>query len=691
MNRLTQPTTYLAYIPILIGCALLLWPGISYANDEEVGKVFYWLLNAVAHITAIAGVLLNLAVDQLVVQMGTKVNDEGLGQVINTTWTVIRDLMNIGFIFALIYIGFLVIYDAGSNSAKKLLAPLIIAALLINFSLFFTKVLIDVSNIAAIEIYQSLPSVTNPDAERTGSGENYANYGISGAAAERMGITDIVAQGAIETDTGASIAYFFSSIIFLAIAFVVFIAGAVLLVVRFVALIFIMIFSPLLFAGMIFPKAQSVTKKWLDYALRYAFFAPAYFLMLYISFRILGGQDSPGVVRNSDTNLLEAIKGEQGVMSVLLEFTIVCGFMIGSLILAQKMGIAGSGTVISVANKLRGTAQGFAGRRTVGSFSNWAQKKYDKMDAGGASGKFTAGALRVIAGGERNLRGTLEAGKKSKFGGSYSYEDEAQYDSDWTKRRDGIQNRTELSQAIKDGADSAPGSDAKITMEQKIRDASSADLLEMAKNENDRANLSAVADALNESQFKALMESSDLTKEQKGQIAGARADKIIQALSTTGTNDLADLGKANKDQLKSIDFDKLNENAIALQASQMDDLKSILSNTQYALLKDRRKTDLVDLTRGSVDNAKTILNKRLTEKDIAMLPEDVLTHQNFMDALVDLDKMSTSLLAKIATVSDIDGAGKKRIRTNLSIASGGVLPTNYNTWFGSPVGQQFVW
>ena len=652
-------------LSIAISGGLLLLPIPAYANNEEVNQVFYWLVNAVAHITALAGTLLNFAVYYLVINMGTIV-DNSLGEVINKTWTIIRDLLNIGFIFALIYIGFLVIYDAGSNSAKKLLAPLIIAALLINFSLFFTKVLIDISNVAAIEIYQAMPSVDNPRvANQDGeSSEINANYGISGYAAERMGITDVVVQGAIEKDTGASIAYFFSSLIFLAIAFVVFIAGAVLLVIRFVALIFIMIFSPLLFAGMIFPKAQSITSQWISYALRYAFFAPAYFLMLYISFRILGDQDSVGVVRQDDGSLLKAIQGEEGVLSVILEFTIVCGFMIGSLILAQKMGIAGSNSFVNftkaAGTKVRGSIQGTIGRNTIGRLSRGLQKGYDRYEARGGWGSRTlhfTGAGQVI-------RDVYDSGAKAKFGSSQSRLDVENYDDSREKawaRAGALNNATEAIQNFTDydGSDPVEQEERKIKMEEALADLSGSQLVDIMKDGSKREILMDISGNLSSSQADAIFKSDDLTDDVKGKFGAARATSIENRLiETHGAGPGATISdvipKASASELESVGYQTVLDNAGLLTSKQLDDFKNF-TPTQITRIKADRKRDIIN---GGVMAA----FDHFSEQEFAKLPKEILTDPAALPLL------STNILSKIPDNDNLDASDRAALKASLLAA-----------------------
>jgi hypothetical protein len=80
----------------------------------------------------------------------------GNGDFVNQGWAVIRDIANVLFIFTLLYIAITHILQAGTSGTKKLLTGLIVAALLINFSLFFSKIIIDGGNILARVFYNNI-------------------------------------------------------------------------------------------------------------------------------------------------------------------------------------------------------------------------------------------------------------------------------------------------------------------------------------------------------------------------------------------------------------------------------------------------------------------------------------------------------------------------------------------------------
>ena len=121
---------------------------------------FYWLLYALpAFILSIAAVFF----DALVAISLNSMILAGSG-FMQTAWAIVRDLSNIFFILILLYIAIKLILGLGGHDTKKMIAKVIIIALLINFSMFFTEVIIDTSNIIALIFYNKISVVVkNPD------------------------------------------------------------------------------------------------------------------------------------------------------------------------------------------------------------------------------------------------------------------------------------------------------------------------------------------------------------------------------------------------------------------------------------------------------------------------------------------------------------------------------------------------
>lgn len=89
--------------------------------------------------------------------LGYSISDESYrASVVVTGWKLVRDISNIFFIIILIWTGFANVFNLGGISMKKVVPTLIINALLINFSLFGTQVVIDISNITARLFYNTM-------------------------------------------------------------------------------------------------------------------------------------------------------------------------------------------------------------------------------------------------------------------------------------------------------------------------------------------------------------------------------------------------------------------------------------------------------------------------------------------------------------------------------------------------------
>jgi hypothetical protein len=105
-----------------------------------------------AFFLSVSGMLLNISI---ILTLNIKALYEAT-PAIDQVWLVIRNLSSMFIIFALIYTSILTILDAAKTSASTLIKNIIMAGILINFSLFFTKTLIDASNLVSLQFYRAL-------------------------------------------------------------------------------------------------------------------------------------------------------------------------------------------------------------------------------------------------------------------------------------------------------------------------------------------------------------------------------------------------------------------------------------------------------------------------------------------------------------------------------------------------------
>ncbi|HEY4502539.1 MAG TPA: hypothetical protein VJH21_01775 [Candidatus Paceibacterota bacterium] len=400
-----------------------------------------WVANGMLTLTGVStwmgGVLLNYATGVTVVGMGDSLKEM---PALLEAWTILRDLGNIIIIFSLLIIGIATILRISSYSYKTLLVNLIIVALLLNFSLFFTKFVIDIGNILSYQFYHKI-------VDKVPNCQSQEAYGgcLSDSFIDKLKITTIYnvdnGLGGLASTNNPSATIlegrlsvsqiFISGVmgsIFLVITAFVFFAAAILLLIRFAVLILLMILSPLAFVGWILPYTRKYMTEWWNMLFSQTFFAPLLFLMFYISMLLIDGIQRT-VIPSDGAGFGALFHGERENVAVIINFIIIIIFMIASLVVAKKIGAVGAETVIKWGQNARRWSQGFAGRNLVA-------RPFRKLD--NMLGRTRLGSSYF---GHTIRRGTTGAIVNSKFGSTENLKqaDEA-YEKDLDRTRDQLKN-----------------------------------------------------------------------------------------------------------------------------------------------------------------------------------------------------------------------------------------------------------
>lgn len=92
--------------------------------------------------------------------------------VIQKGWDVVRDVTNIFFVVGLLIAAISILFNIGESGGPRLLFSIIVIALIINFSLFFVRVVIDAGNITGLIFYNKITAdpVKNIASEGPGGG-----------------------------------------------------------------------------------------------------------------------------------------------------------------------------------------------------------------------------------------------------------------------------------------------------------------------------------------------------------------------------------------------------------------------------------------------------------------------------------------------------------------------------------------
>ena len=329
-------------------------------------NLFFTVVNSV--IGWIGGLLFSLA--SMFVNIAFDINlhiVSSANPVVSIGWGIVRDIANLGFVLVIIIIAFATILRIQKYGAKDLLSKLIVAAVLVNFSLLIGKVFIDFANVftqfflnaasispknlavtlaGAFDIQKLLMASTNPTTPSPPP--DFENVG----EAFFIGI--------------ASILFTF---LFTVVGAIVLFILAILFFIRFFELSFLLVISPITWLFWIVPQWSEQTKKWWNSFIKWVFFAPAASFFVYLAVRsaqVL--KDHPITIIQSDMYLglagpLETIFTQGAQMFLIL------AILVGGLIAAQSMGIGFADTTVKWAGT-QGKAMGsktkaWAGRKAA--------------------------------------------------------------------------------------------------------------------------------------------------------------------------------------------------------------------------------------------------------------------------------------------------------------------------------------
>lgn len=253
-------------------------------------------------------------------------------QFVEKGWSVVRDVTNIVFIFGLMLIAFSLVLgtNVGSNP-KKLFINIVIFGLLINFSLFFTRVIIDGGNILATVFYNNMHVKNEQGTEIVGQkGEKQISLAIVAKSNPQKLFASMPAN---EGDTGKIALVILTATLFNIGLIVVFISVGYLFIGRVVSLMILMIFSPLAFASKVFPAPGKLKQfswgSWISNTASVAFMAPMFLFFLYLITLFQDAQNALGYP--STGNIISVIIG------ILLPYAITYTLLMEAKKLTKSM------------------------------------------------------------------------------------------------------------------------------------------------------------------------------------------------------------------------------------------------------------------------------------------------------------------------------------------------------------------
>jgi hypothetical protein len=410
-----------------------------------IEQIFYYILAMVAWILGLAVWLFDTVFEFTVIFMSETVN--GIGA-IKSVWKVFRDLTNITLIFILLFLAISTIIGKNEHGIKHTLSKLIFVAILINFSMFFAKVVVDSSNILAISFYKKIqPAEKSPDVldlfKRTYDGPSNVG-GVAGAFMASFQFQKLfsdyqkgdrngpvgggdVARNFASKDNAGTI--FLMGSITMFFVFCIFLAATLIFIKRLVTIIVLIMTSSLAFGAMLLHKTEGIAHQWWEKLLAEAFYAPVFVAVIWMALHVMLDSEFQKTLNSANSDFFFNIP-------TVVNYIIVINFFIMALVAGEKMGASGAGAAMGAYKKLKSNIGGRAVqagvRSTIGKAAYALYEGKDKHGVVGHGwrGSFKTGMEKMISkggimgAGAGAVKSMLKAGVEAKVGPGNSFKEE---------------------------------------------------------------------------------------------------------------------------------------------------------------------------------------------------------------------------------------------------------------------------
>ena len=119
-----------------------------------------WFLTLGAGFLLLAGTAFDYFLNNLVVNFGQTIKNMNILPGIQQGWQLFRDVMNIAIIGVFVFVAIMTILGSAEYGAKRLVARVLIVAILINFSLLFSRIIVEGTNFVSGQFARAMPGYT---------------------------------------------------------------------------------------------------------------------------------------------------------------------------------------------------------------------------------------------------------------------------------------------------------------------------------------------------------------------------------------------------------------------------------------------------------------------------------------------------------------------------------------------------
>lgn len=388
--------------------------GIKFvAGDLAERFVSYLATIIVGLITLITSVFLEIAgrLIEFAIKLNSGVADSSI---VADGYEIALSVANIAIVVAIITVAFMVMLRR--TAANQLLFRFIAVALVINFGYYImTNLLIRPVDSITLQISDAI------NIHPTGGFGGTFGDPISGDKIDPSLVIESVIENQDEGDAlsgfllnlGISLARIIISASVSFILIITMFAYAFMFFARYVALSFFIILFPLAVIFWMFPNlkmgGENLWNQWFGGFTRWLLFGPVGLFFVWLAVKLM-----------TDSNALRNVDGSEASFFVAIgNMMIVVGFMLGGLMVANKMSITGAGYAQGIVNKAGGWAKDFGIRRTKQQLQNiktgalntkFARKRIANMQTakGFKGGLYRATGLKSAG---RGLAGTAQRGE----------------------------------------------------------------------------------------------------------------------------------------------------------------------------------------------------------------------------------------------------------------------------------------
>lgn len=286
--------------------------------NASVFAAWYGILFLLSVILSFAVFVSALLFDQIMVISIIKFADIVNASGMMAGWVIIRNFINIAFIFILLYLAITTIIGSLGVKQKTTIASVVISALFINFSLFFTKILIDAGNYLAVALYG-------------GGGLEKVSEKIMGGLKLQslLQLKNITLSG----QAGTILLSIFHNVL-LGVLVWAFLTATFLFLGRIIMLILLMATSPIGFVGGSIPALSSKSKEWWSALTGQIMVAPIFIFFMVLIKALVSNQAKIQKVFNG---VLGGVGGTGFNLGPLIQYTLIIGMLVTGVRITKKM------------------------------------------------------------------------------------------------------------------------------------------------------------------------------------------------------------------------------------------------------------------------------------------------------------------------------------------------------------------